>query len=62
VQAEHGLVALAAADTMVVPGYPPLDDPGKRVSWNAINPHLCQVTQTPSGLVTVQIGGSARRY
>jgi hypothetical protein len=27
VQAEHGLEALAAADTVVVPGYLPLDDP-----------------------------------
>jgi AraC family transcriptional activator FtrA len=31
VQAEHGLEALAAADTVVVPGYLPLDDPGERV-------------------------------
>ena len=31
VQAEHGLEALAAADTVVVPGYKPLDDPGERV-------------------------------
>jgi AraC family transcriptional activator FtrA len=31
VQAEHGLEALAAADTVVVPGYLPLDDPGDRV-------------------------------
>ncbi|HEX6449678.1 MAG TPA: helix-turn-helix domain-containing protein [Trebonia sp.] len=31
VQAEQGLEALAAADTVVVPGYFPLDDPGERV-------------------------------
>jgi AraC family transcriptional activator FtrA len=31
VQAEHGLDALAAADTVVVPGYLPLEDPGERV-------------------------------
>jgi transcriptional regulator GlxA family with amidase domain len=31
VQAEHGLEALAAADTVVVPGYLPLGDPGERV-------------------------------
>jgi AraC family transcriptional activator FtrA len=31
VQAEYGLEALAAADTVVVPGYLPLDDPGERV-------------------------------
>jgi AraC family transcriptional activator FtrA len=31
VLAEHGLEALAAADTVVVPGYLPLDDPGERV-------------------------------
>jgi transcriptional regulator GlxA family with amidase domain len=31
VQAEHGLEALAAADTVVVPGYLPLDDPGEQV-------------------------------
>src|SRR5262249_61069196 len=31
VQAEHGLEALEAADTVVVPGYLPLDDPGERV-------------------------------
>jgi transcriptional regulator GlxA family with amidase domain len=31
VQAEHGLEALAAADTVVVPGYLPLEDPGERV-------------------------------
>ena len=31
VQAEHGLEALAVADTVVVPGYLPLDDPGERV-------------------------------
>ena len=31
VQAEHGLEALAAADTVVVPGYVPLEDPGERV-------------------------------
>jgi transcriptional regulator GlxA family with amidase domain len=31
VQAEHGLDALAAADTVVVPGYLPLGDPGERV-------------------------------
>ena len=31
VQAEHGLEALAAADTVVVPGFLPLDDPGERV-------------------------------
>jgi transcriptional regulator GlxA family with amidase domain len=31
VQAEHGLEALAAADTVVVLGYLPLDDPGERV-------------------------------
>jgi transcriptional regulator GlxA family with amidase domain len=29
VHAEHGLEALAAADTVVVPGYLPLDDPGE---------------------------------
>ena len=31
VHAEHGLDALAAADTVVVPGYLPLGDPGERV-------------------------------
>ncbi|HEX4061279.1 MAG TPA: helix-turn-helix domain-containing protein [Streptosporangiaceae bacterium] len=31
VQAEQGLEALAAADTVVVPGYLPLDDPGVQV-------------------------------
>jgi len=31
VYAEHGLEALDAADTVVVPGYLPLDDPGERV-------------------------------
>jgi transcriptional regulator GlxA family with amidase domain len=31
VQAEHGLEALAAADTVVVPGYLPLENPGDRV-------------------------------
>ncbi|HEX3753299.1 MAG TPA: helix-turn-helix domain-containing protein [Streptosporangiaceae bacterium] len=31
VLAEHGLEALAAADTVVVPGFLPLDDPGERV-------------------------------
>ena len=31
VQAEHGLEALDAADTVVVPGYLPLGDPGERV-------------------------------
>ena len=31
VLAEHGLDALATADTVVVPGYLPLDDPGERV-------------------------------
>jgi transcriptional regulator GlxA family with amidase domain len=31
VHAEHGLEALEAADTVVVPGYLPLDDPGERV-------------------------------
>jgi AraC family transcriptional activator FtrA len=31
VQAGHGLEALAAADTVVVPGYLPLDDPGREV-------------------------------
>jgi AraC family transcriptional activator FtrA len=31
VQAEHGLEALAAADTVVVPGYLPLEDPGEQV-------------------------------
>jgi transcriptional regulator GlxA family with amidase domain len=31
VLAEHGLEALASADTVVVPGYLPLDDPGERV-------------------------------
>jgi len=31
VQAEHGLDALAAADTVVVPGYLRLGDPGERV-------------------------------
>jgi hypothetical protein len=31
VQAEHGLEALAAADTVVGPGYLPLDDPGEPV-------------------------------
>ena len=31
VQAEHGLEALAAADTVVVPGYLPLEDPGEGV-------------------------------
>ena len=31
VQAEHGLEALAAADTVVVPGFLPLDDPGEQV-------------------------------
>jgi hypothetical protein len=31
VLAEHGLVALAAADTVVVPGYLPLEDPGEEV-------------------------------
>ena len=31
VQAEHGLEALASADTVVVPGYLPLEDPGERV-------------------------------
>jgi transcriptional regulator GlxA family with amidase domain len=31
VHAERGLEALAAADTVVVPGYLPLDDPGERV-------------------------------
>ena len=31
VQAEHGLEALDAADTVVVPGYLPLGDPGDRV-------------------------------
>jgi len=30
-QAEHGLEALAAADTVVVAGYLPLEDPGERV-------------------------------
>jgi AraC family transcriptional activator FtrA len=28
---EHGLAALAAADTVVVPGYLPLEDPGEQV-------------------------------
>jgi transcriptional regulator GlxA family with amidase domain len=31
VQAEQGLEALEAADTLVVPGYLPLEDPGERV-------------------------------
>jgi transcriptional regulator GlxA family with amidase domain len=31
VLAEYGLEALARADTVVVPGYKPLDDPGERV-------------------------------
>jgi transcriptional regulator GlxA family with amidase domain len=31
VHAEHGLEALAGADTVVVPGYLPLEDPGERV-------------------------------
>ena len=31
VHAEHGLEALAGADTVVVPGYLPLGDPGERV-------------------------------
>jgi transcriptional regulator GlxA family with amidase domain len=31
VQAERGLEALAAADTVIVPGYLPLDDPGELV-------------------------------
>jgi AraC family transcriptional activator FtrA len=31
VLAEHGLEALTGADTVVVPGYLPLDDPGERV-------------------------------
>jgi transcriptional regulator GlxA family with amidase domain len=31
VRAEHGLETLAAADTVVVPGYQPLDDPGEQV-------------------------------
>src|ERR1700689_1003601 len=31
VRAEYGLEALASADTVVVPGYLPLDDPGERV-------------------------------
>jgi transcriptional regulator GlxA family with amidase domain len=31
VHAEHGLEALAAADTVVVPGFAPFDDPGERV-------------------------------
>ena len=31
VHAEHGLEALASADTVVVPGYLPLEDPGERV-------------------------------
>jgi transcriptional regulator GlxA family with amidase domain len=31
VLAEHGLDALTTADTVVVPGYLPLDDPGERV-------------------------------
>jgi transcriptional regulator GlxA family with amidase domain len=31
IHAEHGLEALAAADTVVVPGYWPLDDPGEEV-------------------------------
>jgi transcriptional regulator GlxA family with amidase domain len=31
VRAEHGLEALASADTVVVPGYLPSDDPGERV-------------------------------
>ena len=31
VLAEHGLEALASADTVVVPGYLPLGDPGERV-------------------------------
>jgi carbonic anhydrase len=31
VQAQHGLEALTTADTVVVPGYLPLDDPGERV-------------------------------
>jgi transcriptional regulator GlxA family with amidase domain len=31
VQADHGLEALDSADTVVVPGYLPLDDPGERV-------------------------------
>ena len=35
VQAEHGLEALAAADTVVVPGYLPLEDPGERVCLGA---------------------------
>jgi len=31
IRAEHGLEALASADTVVVPGYLPLDDPGERI-------------------------------
>jgi transcriptional regulator GlxA family with amidase domain len=31
VQAQHGLAALASADTVVVPGYLPLNDPGEEV-------------------------------
>jgi AraC family transcriptional activator FtrA len=31
VHAEHGLEALAVADTVVVPGFLPMEDPGERV-------------------------------
>jgi transcriptional regulator GlxA family with amidase domain len=47
VQAEHGLGALAAADTVVVPGYLPLDDPGERVCSGAA-PGRCP--RRPDGL------------
>ena len=47
VQAEHGLEALAAADTVVVPGYLPLDDPGERVC-SALRRAACQGCRSDS--------------
>ena len=47
VHAEHGLEALAAADTVVVPGYLPLDDPGERVC-SALRRAACQGCRSDS--------------
>jgi hypothetical protein len=43
VPAEHGLEAPAAADTIVVPGYLPLDDPGEP-SGSSWAKHSCSGT------------------
>ncbi|MDR2987034.1 MAG: helix-turn-helix domain-containing protein [Nocardiopsaceae bacterium] len=54
VHAEYGLEALATADTVVVPGYFPLDDPGERVCSA-----LCRAAGRGARMVSVCTGAFA---